>query len=73
MGSRGDRTSTGSRAPSPPAVTPISASPTCAGPPRGVPVLIIPGGPGLAPVLLYRMLRRMATARNLPVIMVEHR
>lgn len=42
------------------------------GPPRGIPVLIIPGGPGLASVLPYRMLRRMATARNLPVIMVEH-
>lgn len=43
------------------------------GPPCGVPVLIIPGGPGLASVLPYRTLRRMAAARNLPVIMVEHR
>jgi len=39
----------------------------------GTPVLVVPGGPGLASVLPYRSLRRLAAARGLDVIMVEHR
>lgn len=39
----------------------------------GVPVLVIPGGPGLASVLPYRGFRRRAAAQGLDVIMVEHR
>jgi proline iminopeptidase len=42
--------------------------------PRGAtPVLVLPGGPGAASVLPYRSLRRLAAARGLDVIMVEHR
>ncbi len=42
--------------------------------PRGtVPVLIVPGGPGLASVLPYRSLRRRAARAGLDVVMVEHR
>lgn len=43
------------------------------GPPSRVPIVIIPGGPGLGSVLPYRGLRRAATARGLDVIMMEHR
>jgi pimeloyl-ACP methyl ester carboxylesterase len=43
------------------------------GPRGGVPVLVVPGGPGMASVLPYRGLRRLAAARGLDVIMVEHR
>lgn len=43
------------------------------GPPSATPVLVIPGGPGLASVLPYRGLRRRAAARGRDVIMVEHR
>jgi proline iminopeptidase len=43
------------------------------GPRGGMPVLVIPGGPGIASVLPYRGLRRLAAARGLDVIMVEHR
>lgn len=43
------------------------------GPPGGVPVLVVPGGPGMASVVPYRGLRRLAAARGLDVIMVEHR
>ena len=43
------------------------------GPRGGVPLLVIPGGPGMASVLPYRGLRRLAAARGLDVIMVEHR
>jgi pimeloyl-ACP methyl ester carboxylesterase len=43
------------------------------GPRGGTPVLVIPGGPGIASVLPYRGLRRLAAARGLDVIMVEHR
>lgn len=43
------------------------------GPRTATPVLIIPGGPGLASVLPYRGLRRRATGGGLDVIMVEHR
>lgn len=42
--------------------------------PRGeAPVLVIPGGPGLASVLPYRGLRRWAARGGLDVVMVEHR
>jgi pimeloyl-ACP methyl ester carboxylesterase len=43
--------------------------------PRGdlPPVLVIPGGPGLASVLPYRSLRRRAARAGLDLIMVEHR
>ncbi|MDQ1124327.1 alpha/beta fold hydrolase [Microbacterium trichothecenolyticum] len=42
--------------------------------PRGeTPVLVIPGGPGLASVLPYRGLRRWAARGGLDLIMVEHR
>jgi proline iminopeptidase len=43
------------------------------GPRGGLPVLVLPGGPGVASVLPYRALRRLATARCLDMIMVEHR
>lgn len=42
--------------------------------PRGkVPVLMVPGGPGLASVLPYRSLRRRADRAGLDVLMMEHR
>lgn len=41
--------------------------------PAGLPILVIPGGPGMASALLYRGFRRRAAARGLDVIMVEHR
>jgi pimeloyl-ACP methyl ester carboxylesterase len=37
------------------------------------PLLIIPGGPGVASVQMYRGLRRRATVAGLDVIMIEHR
>lgn len=37
------------------------------------PVVIIPGGPGVASVQMYRGLRRRAAAAGLDVIMIEHR
>lgn len=37
------------------------------------PIVVVPGGPGLASVLPYSGLRRAAQARGLDVIMVEHR
>jgi proline iminopeptidase len=43
------------------------------GPRGGTPVLVVPGGPGVASVLPYRSLRRLSAARGLDVIMVEHR
>jgi pimeloyl-ACP methyl ester carboxylesterase len=43
------------------------------GPPSGHPMVIIPGGPGVASIGHYRGLRRRATAAGLGVIMVEHR
>lgn len=43
------------------------------GPRGGTPVVVIPGGPGLASVLPYRGFRKRAEARGLDVIMVEHR
>lgn len=42
--------------------------------PRGAtPVVVIPGGPGLASVLPYRGLRRWAARGGLDLVMVEHR
>ncbi|MDQ4215625.1 alpha/beta fold hydrolase [Microbacterium sp. ASV81] len=38
-----------------------------------IPIVIIPGGPGLGSVLPYRGLRRTAASRGLDVIMMEHR
>ncbi len=37
------------------------------------PIVIIPGGPGVASVQMYRGLRRRAAAAGLDVIMIEHR
>ncbi|GFG67371.1 alpha/beta hydrolase [Mycobacterium kubicae] len=37
------------------------------------PLVIIPGGPGMASILAYRAFRRRAAAAGLDVIMVEHR
>ncbi len=37
------------------------------------PLVIIPGGPGVASVQLYRSWRRRAVAKGLDVIMIEHR
>ncbi len=37
------------------------------------PVVIIPGGPGMASIQPYRSLRRRATAAGCDVIMIEHR
>ncbi|MCO1657830.1 alpha/beta hydrolase [Pseudonocardia humida] len=39
----------------------------------GTPIVVLPGGPGLASVLPYRPFRKIAAARGLDVIMVEHR
>ncbi|MGI5131531.1 alpha/beta fold hydrolase [Pseudonocardia sp. CA-107938] len=42
--------------------------------PRGGPtVLVVPGGPGLASVLPYAVVRAIAAAKGLDVVMVEHR
>ncbi|WP_232711088.1 MULTISPECIES: alpha/beta fold hydrolase [unclassified Microbacterium] len=46
---------------------------TRSGPPSATPLVVIPGGPGLASVLPYRALRRQAAHGGLDVIMVEHR
>ena len=43
------------------------------GPPGRTPVVIIPGGPGMASVGHYQGLRRRAATAGLDVIMVEHR
>lgn len=43
------------------------------GPSSTVPVLIVPGGPGIASVRPYRSLRASAGRQGLAVIMVEHR
>jgi proline iminopeptidase len=37
------------------------------------PVVILPGGPGVASIALYRGLRRRAAVEGLDVIMIEHR
>jgi pimeloyl-ACP methyl ester carboxylesterase len=44
-----------------------------AGPRTSSPVLVIPGGPGLASVTLYRRFRAAAAKQGLDVLMVEHR
>ncbi|MFI0355237.1 alpha/beta fold hydrolase [Actinomadura sp. 9N407] len=38
-----------------------------------MPILVIPGGPGVASVLPYRGFRKQAARRELDVLMVEHR
>lgn len=43
------------------------------GPPSAHPVVVIPGGPGVASVGAYKGLRKRAADRELDVIMVEHR
>ncbi|MDF2824401.1 MAG: hypothetical protein K0R68_1809 [Mycobacterium sp.] len=43
------------------------------GEPSQHPLVIIPGGPGMASVQLYKGLRRRAAGHGLDVIMVEHR
>lgn len=43
------------------------------GPRSQTPIVVIPGGPGLASVLPYRTLRRIAARGGLDLIMVEHR
>ncbi len=43
------------------------------GPRSDRPLLVVPGGPGLASVLPYRSFRRQAARRGLDVVMVEHR
>lgn len=43
------------------------------GPETAHPVVIIPGGPGVASIRQYQGLRRRATAKGLDVIMIEHR
>lgn len=43
------------------------------GPKTDLPVLIFPGGPGLASVLPYRALRAKASKTGLDVLMMEHR
>ncbi|MBT0773358.1 alpha/beta fold hydrolase [Kineosporia sp. J2-2] len=50
---------------------PLSAVRT--GPPGRLPVLIVPGGPGLGSVVPYANLRSTATRLGLHVIMAEHR
>lgn len=44
-----------------------------AGVPTRLPVVIIPGGPGIASIQQYRNLRRRLARRGFDVIMVEHR
>ncbi|TCP46832.1 alpha/beta hydrolase family protein [Tamaricihabitans halophyticus] len=43
------------------------------GTPGATPLLIIPGGPGLAAVLPYRGVRQLAAEAGFDVVMVEHR
>jgi len=43
------------------------------GRPGGPTVLVVPGGPGLASVLPYPVVRAIAAAKGLDVLMVEHR
>lgn len=43
------------------------------GPPSEHPLVLIPGGPGMASIAQYQGLRRRAAACGLDVIMVEHR
>jgi proline iminopeptidase len=43
------------------------------GPESDHPLVVIPGGPGIASVQLYKGFRRRAAAQGLDIIMVEHR
>ena len=43
------------------------------GPPSALPLLVLPGGPGVGSVRPYRALRAAAAAQGLQVVMVEHR
>ncbi|WP_017626529.1 alpha/beta fold hydrolase [Nocardiopsis chromatogenes] len=43
------------------------------GRPDGMPLLVVPGGPGLASVLPYRPVRRAAARRGFDAVMAEHR
>src|SRR5690606_1390781 len=43
------------------------------GEPGGTPLLVLPGGPGIASVLPYRGFRHAAAAKGFDVVMVEHR
>ncbi|GGM49528.1 alpha/beta hydrolase [Microbacterium saperdae] len=43
------------------------------GPEAGIPVLVFPGGPGLASVLPYQRLRAKAAKLGLHLVMMEHR
>lgn len=43
------------------------------GPRGGTPLLVLPGGPGMASVLPYHAFRQRAARRGMDVIMVEHR
>ena len=43
------------------------------GPSGGMPVVVLPGGPGLASALPYAGMRKLAASRGLDVVMVEHR
>ena len=43
------------------------------GPPNAPPVLVVPGGPGMASVFPYRGFRSLAVRRGMQLIMVEHR
>jgi proline iminopeptidase len=43
------------------------------GPRTDTPLVVVPGGPGLASILPYRSLRRRAARGGLDLIMVEHR
>ncbi|MEH3089001.1 MAG: alpha/beta fold hydrolase [Microbacterium arborescens] len=46
---------------------------TRTGPADALPVLVFPGGPGLASVLPYQRLRSQAAKRGLGLVMMEHR
>ncbi len=46
---------------------------TRTGPRGGLPVVVLPGGPGLASVLPYRRFRARAAKSGIDVIMIEHR
>ncbi len=43
------------------------------GPPSPHPVLVIPGGPGIASIQTYRAMRKHASALGLDILMMEHR
>ena len=46
---------------------------TRTGPSDGVPVVVLPGGPGLASILPYRQFRARAAKHGIHTIMIEHR